>query len=286
MILSSKNKITYISDYFVSEILGGGELNDHELLLILESRGHKIQKIKSNLVNPSFLKNNRDGGFVVSNFINLSKESRDYLTSNCHYVIYEHDHKYINSRNPALYRDYLAPVDQIVNIDFYKAAKAVFCQSGFHLGIVYKNLNIDHLYNLSGNLWSNESLNIMSILSKKQKKDCYSILKSPTLHKNTRETAFYCENKGYEYSLISSSNYQEFLSLLSNNDKFIFLPKTPETLSRVIVEARMMEIKTITNRKIGAAYEPWYSLSGNELIDVMRQKRKEIPDLVIRSLNE
>jgi len=282
----SKTKVIYISDYFVNEVLGGGELNDHELLLLLGNRGCEIDKIKSNKVSITTLKGNVNANFIISNFINLPKGCREYLSDNCNYIIYEHDHKYLISRNPALYRDYFAPPNQLTNVKFYKNAKAVFCQSTFHKGIINKNLNLDNVISVSGNLWSPESLNIMSILNKKQKKDCYSVLKSATLHKNTRDTAFYCEKKGHEYSLISSSNYQEFLSLLSNNDKFIFLPKTPETLSRVVVEARMMGIKTITNSNVGASYESWYSLSGAPLIKIMKDKRLEIPDLIVRQFNE
>lgn len=284
MTLLNKTKIIYISDYFANEVLGGGELNDHELLLLLESRGYEIKKMKSNLVNPSFLSNNRDGGFIISNFVNLKSECRDYLTNNCRYIIYEHDHKYLMSRNPAMYKDYLAPKNQIINVAFYNNALAVFCQSTFHKGIINKNLNLENVVSISGNLWSTESLKIMSILNRKVKKDCYSVLQSSTIHKNTRETAFYCEAKGYNYSLISSSNYKEFLSMLSHNDKFIFLPKTPETLSRVVVEARMMGVKTITNKNVGASYESWYSLSGQELIEVMENKRKQIPEMVIGKL--
>ena len=162
----------------------------------------------------------------------------------------------------------------------------VFCQSSFHEGIIKSNLGITNTYNVSGNLWSLESLAVIRILSKKEKRNEYSVLDSLIDHKNTRETAFYCEKKGFKYRLISSGNYEEFLSLLSDNDKFIFLPKTPETLSRVIVEAKMMNIKVITNKRVGASYEPWFDLKGEELIEVMMNKREEIIDKILEVMNE
>jgi hypothetical protein len=125
----------------------------------------------------------------------------------------------------------------------------------------------------------------MRILSKKQKKDCFSVMNSLIDHKNTREACFYCEKKGYKYELISSGDYQEFLGLLSSNKKFIFLPKTPETLSRVVVEARMMNIKVITNKRVGASYEDWFKLKGEKLIDYMLNKRQETTDKVIEVIN-
>jgi hypothetical protein len=272
----SKNKFIYISDMFLSDIVGGGELNDHELCELLGAT-----KIRSNYVDVAFLQKNIDANFIISNFIGLSESAKQFLTNNHKYVIYEHDHKYLKNRNPAEYKDYLAPKSEIINLDFYSNARAVMCQSSFHRDIVLKNLNIENICNISGNLWSEESLNIIETLSNNHKKDRYSILKSNTWHKNTSETSFYCRKKGYDYDLISSSDYHEFLLLLSNNDKFIFLPKTPETLSRVTVEARMLGTKTITNKNVGASYEHWYGLKKLDLINYMRERRVLIPNLIM-----
>jgi hypothetical protein len=47
-----------------------------------------------------------------------------------------------------------------------------------------------------------------------------------------------------------------------------------------VVEARMMGLSVITNNLVGATKEEWFSLKGIELINVMTEKRKQIPDLV------
>ena len=138
--------------------------------------------------------------------------------------------------------------------------------------------------NLSGNLWDNPSLGVMRTISKKPKQDLYAIMNSPIAHKNTRECVEYCEIKGLDYILVSSSNYFEFLSLLGNNKKLMFLPKTPETLSRIVVEARMMGMSVTTNNLVGAAYEPWFSLKGEELIDEVLEMRDKITTRVMNAL--
>lgn len=271
----STSNFIYVSDYFLSDFIGGGELNDHELCVLLES-----DKIRSNSLNVSFLNKNKDSNFIVSNFVNLPQTVKQKLIKDHKYIIYEHDHKYLRTRNPAEYKDYLAPKQEIVNLDFYRSAIAVLCQSSFHKSIITKNIDIENVVNVSGNLWSTDSLNYIESILDNDKKDRYSILKSNTWHKNTSETSFYCRKKGYEYDLISSNDYHEFLSLLSRNNKFIFLPKTPETLSRVVVEARMLGITTITNKNVGASYEPWFELKGLDLINHMRNKRITIPNLI------
>ena len=279
------SKIIHISDFYYPQVLGGGEINNQELISMIEKEHEPVSCLRSFEVNISFLKTNVDSFFIVSNFIGLPEQCREFLALNCKYVIYEHDHKYLLNRNPAMFKDFKAPDAEIVNRKFYKSAKKVFCQSSFHKGIVYKNLGIDNLVNLSGNIWSLDSLDILGKLSKKEKNDRYSIMLSDNWHKNTSESRFYCEKKGYDYDLIASKNYLHFLSLLSNNKKFLFLPKTPETLSRVVVEAKMMGVSVITNRNVGATYEDWYSKQGQELVDHMLSKREEIVNIVMRERN-
>lgn len=278
------SKVIYISDFFVSQVLGGGELNDEILLSELEKRGVEVIKINSNLVSSDSLK---DGDkVIVSNFVNLSEEAKDKLMSGCHYVIYEHDHKYLKNRNPAQFKDFIAPSSAIINKNFYENANVVFCQSSFHEKIVVKNLNLKNTFNVSGNLWSRKALTIMKSLLGEKKNDCYSILKSQNPHKNTMDALSYCELKGYNHELISSTDYDDFLKKLSNNDKFLFLPKTPETLSRIIVEARMMGVKVITNKNVGASYEDWFRLSSEEIINLMDKKRGFICEKVMEFLSE
>jgi len=67
---------------------------------------------------------------------------------------------------------------------------------------------------------------------------------------------------------------------------FVFFPKTPETLSRIIVESRMMGMKVITNQLPGAVKEEWFKLKGKALVDIMRAKRQEIPNIVLQSFEE
>lgn len=277
------NKICYISDFLLADLIGGGELNDYELCEELIKKGYKLSKIRSHEVRVGDLRTNIF--YIISNFINLRKNTKEQIQRNCNYVVYEHDHKYLISRDPALYKNYIAPKEHVINKEFYKKAKSVFCQSSFHESIVKKNIGLTNTYNVSGNLWSKDSLEIMRALSHTKKIDCFSILDSGIKHKNTMEAIFYCDKKGYEYSLISSDDYHEFLSLLSKNDKFIFLPKTPETLSRIVVEARMMSIKTLTNKRVGAAHEPWFHLEGEVLINYMTNKKIETVNKIIEVMN-
>mgnify|MGYP001160026433 CR=1 FL=1 len=275
-------KIIFIADYFTNQVLGGGELNNEELIRILHSKNHQIEQINSPLVTPAFIEANKDSHFIVANFVNLPQATLHALYDK-KYLIYEHDHKYLITRDPSVYENYKAPPEAIINKEFYHNARAVLCQSRFHLEIVYKNLKINNLINLSGNLWSNHSLDLIEKLSQVPKNHTCAILNSNIPHKNTREAVMYCEHTKKAFNLIASKNYADFLKQMSTNDTFVFFPKTPETLSRVIVEARMMGLSVVTNKSVGATREEWYQLKGIDLINKVREMRTNIPETVLRA---
>lgn len=279
-------KILFISDYFVNQITGGGELNDWELINILKNSGNEIDYLNSSDVSVETISKLSNSGykFIVSNFINLSSECILALSSGEEYAIYEHDHKYLKTRNPMMYPEFKAPVDQIINIEFYKKAKAVFCQSSFHKNIIKKNLEIDNIVSLGGNLWSLEHFKILDEVCNVEKADSYAVIDYKIPHKNTHEAIRYCNANKIEYDLIRPSAPDIFLRKMGKNKTLLFFPKSPETLSRIVVEARMMGMSTKTTQNIGAVHEEWFSKKGKDLIDIMRKKRSEIPALVLENL--
>jgi hypothetical protein len=273
----------FIADFFADQINGGGELNNAVLMELLFSRGYEIRRVNSHQVNHlDILYNNN---IIVSNFVNLSEENKREI-QNKNYIIYEHDHKYLTNRNPGIYEGYQAPEEDIINRDFYENATAVLCQTGFHADILKKNLNIKNVINISGNLWSEEHLQLLEEMSKVEKIDKCAIMNSTTSHKNTREAISYCGALGLDYVLIEPSPPSVFLRELGKHKTLVFLPKTPETLSRIVVEARMMGMSTKVTKNIGAIHEEWFAKKGADLVNIMRKKRKEIPDFVENSLVE
>jgi len=275
--------ILFIADFFADQVPGGGELNNDVLMDNLYKRGHSIRKINSHQVKHLDLLYNK--GIIVSNFINLSEENKKSLQSR-DYIIYEHDHKYLPNRNPNVYSNYQAPKEHIINREFYANAKAVLCQSSFHAEIVRKNLELDNIVSLGGNLWPEEHFSLLEELSKQPKANTCAIMNSPVPHKNTQEAVQYCNALGLDYVLVQPSDAPTFLRDLGSHSTLVFFPKTPETLSRIVVEARMMGMATKTTNNIGAIHEEWFSKKGLDLIEFMRYRQKEIVNIVLGSLNE
>ena len=280
------DKIVFVADFFADQVKGGGELNDWELIGLLRDMKCEVELWNSNQIKVETVRQRISSGckFIISNFASMPSDCMSVITSDGDYVIYEHDHKYLASRNPMNYPDLAAPQDKIINREFYEKAKAVFCQSFFHLNIINKNLQIDNLVNLSGNLWSISHLDILEEMAQSEKNDRHAVISYSIRHKNTEEAIRYCEYKGLKFDLIEPCAPEKFLKKLGKSSTLVFFPKSPETLSRIVVESRMMGMAVKTTKNIGAIHEDWFSKKGVDLINIMRDKRIKIPELVMEKL--
>jgi hypothetical protein len=129
-------QIFFISDFFSEQIIGGAELNDDVLIGKLSKRGYEIIKIGSNKITLEFLRENSSSFFIVSNFVGLELECRNFMSDNIEYMIYEHDHKFLDTRDPSVFcendttiNEVVIPTDNVINSRFYAKAKSVVCLS-------------------------------------------------------------------------------------------------------------------------------------------------------------
>jgi len=260
-------KLVFIADYYVDDILGGGEICNDVVITKL-SDTFDILKIKSNKCSISFLEENKNNFFIIANFLNISQDCLRYITNNCKYIIYEHDYKFCIDRNPANYLNFQIPKNKLVFESFFKNAKKIICQSTFQKNIIEKNLSFNNTISIGTNFWHQSEYELMRDLSNLPKEDKISIINYNIDHKNTNGAVKYCKDNNKNYVLIYDNDRKLFLEKLSSNRYFIFLPKTPETFSRTVLESRMMNVEVITNQLIGCKHEEWYNLyKGSDLID-------------------
>jgi hypothetical protein len=279
-------KIAFLADFFVEDgINGGGELNNEELIKLLKNKGNSVEKYHTHGLTTDNLPD-KETKLIIGNFVALSEEVKDCIQKSFSYIIYEHDHKYLKTRDPSRFKNYKAPEDQIINKQFYQNAKAVICQSKLHMRVVERNLNLDNIVSVSGNLWSEELLNYLEEISTSQedKEDVCSIMYSSIPNKNLEGSILYCRINELKSEKIMPCSHKEFLTKLNKNKTLVFFPKTLETLSRIVVEARMLNCRVATNKNIGATSEEWFRLKGKPLIDKMREKRLQIPKIVLKYL--
>jgi len=262
-------KIVFISDFFADEIRGGAELCNDALIKLLRQK-YTVETIKSVNVTESLLENNRDGFFIIANFFMLA-EAFKLAFADMTYAILEHDHKYVASNNPSLYKDFLAPEKQLINKDFYTNAAAVMCQSKKHASVIQKNLLLNNIVSLSGNIWTEEQLEVLEKNIGTEKTIEYALLDSQNKNKGMPAAIGYCAHHGLQYELLRQQPFESFVANLAKVKHLVFFPQWLETYNRLSIEAKILGCKIITNNLIGAASEDYFKLNGKEMLDFIRQ---------------
>lgn len=277
----SSLKISFISDFFIDDSQGGAALSDEELVGQLSTRA-EVTKIKSKDLSLSRLMSIKDSILIISNFFHIHPDTLFFIKENCTYILYAHDYKFVGHTNPNLYENFLIPKTDRINLTLYYNALCTICQSSFQEKIHQENLLPDSkTFNISGNFWGDDHLTLLEDLSTNKKNGKVAIIDSPYPQKGVAESKEYCEGRGLDYDIISDSTNIKFLKKLSNYSSLCFLPSTPETLCRVIVEAKMMNIDVITNNLIGASFESWYSKNGKDLINHMKKFKNGAVDQIL-----
>jgi len=273
--------IIFVADFFTNEVPnGGGEVCNEELINLLR-KDNSVLKLHSYKLSDSFLKAHPDSLYILSGFLLAPKESLSSL-ENMKYVIYEHDHKYLLNRNPAAFKEYVSPKENIVFESLYQNANLVVCQSKLHQEIISKNLpNLSNLYNAGCSLWG-EQIEKFNQASKdnQQRKSRTAILRSNQTNKGQDLAQEYCHNSGIQYDLVSARNSVELYKVLSGYETLVFLPRTPETFSRVFLEAKLAGCKVITNNLIGALSEKYDWSSRESILDKLKQKEAELVEAI------
>ncbi len=259
---------------------GGAELSDEILFDILKNKGEDVHKIKSEQISHEFIDQEESSVFILSNFFKIHPFLLERIEK-LKYVLYCHDYKFVGHMQPQRYDDFIVPKEELINVSLFQNASAVICQSGLQQQIHVDNLGINNTINFSGNLWSEEILDLLEELIAVEKKDSTcSVVKSPYHEKGVVESIKYCIDNHFDYDLIGHKDYKTFLRQLSSNKGLVFLNKLPETCGRIVVEAKMMGVNVQTTELLGAYHEPWFSLSGKELIKVMRDKHDEVHKII------
>jgi hypothetical protein len=269
-------KCIFISDFYKTDLSnkGGAENNDSVLLSRLRSLGYEIEEVYSQDATPAFIEQNKNKKFIISNFIKLTEASKKSLYDKF-YIIYEHDHKYVQSRDPSKYPNFLAKPHQTINKDFYKNSQSVVCLSAIQAECVRNNLNISNVDNIGCSLWSSKKLDFIQSISDTKKAKEYCIVNSGNIVKGTKQAVDFCNRGDYQYDLIQSSNEEEFLEILASYKTLVYIPTVLESLCRLVVEAKMLNCGVLTKTKLLGAYsEPWWSLNGIELINAIREKQE------------
>lgn len=255
-------KFLFISDMEIGSSTRGAESNDQ--VIYNELPCEFMTTVDFNMLQPKYER------YLISNFSGLSERSKDYLL-NKKYSHIAHDFLFCKSRNPGLYLGY--EVNDPINVEFLQKAEFIYCQSQLQEKIF--NLNqFSNTVNLSGNLWTDDQLDLMVKLGESKKKARAAVIDHP--YKGTNESIQLCRNLKIPFDKIGSMDYSSFMKTLAEYSVYVFTPPIIETFCRVLIEAKIMGVVPITTDICGAVHESFYELEGKDLADEMKEKRRKI----------
>lgn len=274
-------KILLISDETYSETNNGGaESNNNEIIKILNNSGIKCDFLTTFDFNNQLESIQEYDLYIISNFYFISEESKNFLYTK-KYIITEHDYKFVRERNPCFFPNLTVPPDRIIHAEFYKNAKFVLMQSDFQKEIFRRNINLQNAVNFSGNLWADETLDLILSLSQTPKNGKAAILEEDDYGIKGRDVSIeFCKKFHIKYELLPKTDHHSFLKNLSKYSTYVFFPRSPETLSRVCIEARLMGLSVITTDYTAAVHENFFDYESNKMIEYIKNKPKEILKLI------
>lgn len=272
-------KAIYIADHDTSTHVGGAEKVDENIYkalgiptIIMGKKGEKpyLEYFDDTVT------------YIISNATLLDQGAKDTLISVGNYVLFEHDYKIHPTRQPHRYPNGVFPRNELINLEFYKNAKAVFLQSQDQLDCFKANGVEGNFVVLGTSIWSDAELDKLSELSKVSKVDYrFAILGNTTADKGSDIAIEFCKQNTLDYVVMENLPLNKFYVELSRYAGLVYFPRVRESFCRLVVEARCMQMNVITTRNYGAVKEPWYpNLKGRELIEFLRKSTKKNLELI------
>ena len=259
----------YLADHDTDDYPGGAEKVDYNIYTALKIPFWRL----GTKGNPHI---NKSDTYILGNAVLLTQETKNVLMSYGNYCIFEHDYKIHPSRQPHRYPGGVFPKEELINLSFYKNAKAVFLQTQNHLEGFRSNNVPGNLINLSTSIWSEDELMTLSS-SRRDTKGThhFAIIGNQTSDKGSDIAIKFCKDNSLDYTVLPTLPLKEFYKELSKYPALIYFPRVRESFCRLVVEARCLLLNVITNKNYGAVCEPWFSKNGPDMITFLRERTKQ-----------
>lgn len=250
-------KLLFI-DRFLSN-KGGAELYNDVLVALLIKHGVEVD-----CDQPQFVDGLDDyDKILLSDFWGLTESNVEKLQEREYYIL-EHGHSYHKSKllfNLLNGERLACSEEDLVYVNLYQNARAVFTQSEFHRTILRCNLGYGFpVENLNGQIWSEDIIDHVEGLALKRSlgeniiNGCFIMGGRDQAHSNVKgvtQAVSFCEEQQFNYYVCPPTDSLEFLTEMAKYRYFCFFPAVPETYSRTVAEAFAMGVQVIGNELIG-----------------------------------
>ena len=258
--------------------LGGTALT---LNAIVEPFKDKVEFVKTSDLTPEHLQLKKPKLWILGNIVGINQTSFDTLCKimDSHpFVKIEFDYGYCKYRAEVAHQKFTGSICDCTNNNDPQAAplKAIYHflrekalhifymseeQRNFHLA---KSIGVENSSKTSvlSSCFTSSDITLMEKLRDKPKNGKYAIIDGQggwhSQAKGVDEALDVASASGIKYELLKTNTHDEMLEKLSSFSGLIFLPLIHDTCPRVIIEAKLMGLKIITNSRSQHVYEDWW----------------------------
>lgn len=277
-----------ISDFFVEDLKGGAELTTES---ILKASPFSVYKFKPSTMpdlsqQKEFVKANKDKIWVIGNFSSMQPQALDDLRKQgSKYFVIEYDYKYCAYRSPQLHMAQTGkpcdcntqPIGRWM-AEFFRGARNVFYMSQAQRAWYHQRFPELPAGSIQSSTWEPEQLDRLYQFRSVPKNDKWAILGSTSWIKGTKQTIEYAQKMNLSFDVIGNMEYDAFIEKLAQYHGLLFMPLGFDTCPRIVVEASLMGLKTMTNSMVQHASEPWANLPPEELKEKLKTRPKDFWD--------
>lgn len=263
----SDAQIVFVADLFVEDYVGGAELTSEALI---KSSPFKVFKLHSKDVKMETLESGHDKHWIFGNFAQLDSNLIPSIVANLSYSVLEYDYKYCKWRSPQKHEfaenspcsDASSNHGKLISAFMYGSKNLWWMSEAQmdHYHKIYPFLDEKHNVVLSS-VFDDDFFIALKRLRESSKdipKKGWIVLGSNSWVKGADDAEKYCKDAGLDYEVVWNLPYADVLEKLSLAEGFVYLPKGWDTCPRMVIEAKLLGCKLITNDNVQHAKEEWF----------------------------
>ena len=255
--------IVFVSDAFVEQYQGGGELTSEA---IIEASYFPINKVLSNQVSPEMMEKHKSAYWIFGNFAGLDRSCMLYALKNLDYSIIEYDYKFCKFRSVKKHISAEGACNCELSLDgklvatFLAKSKTNFWMSQAQLKRYQKLFPFlsDKKNVVLSSVFNDSTLKYLNNLNTKNKNSKWVILNSPSWIKGSEKAVQHAKENNLDYELVWGLKYPEMLNKLAASKGLIFLPLGADTCPRLVIEAKILGCEIISNKDVQHTDEKWF----------------------------
>lgn len=273
------NQVVFVSDLFAEDYAGGAELTSQA---IIDQSPCNIHKVHAKDVNVKMLQDYQNDYWIFGNFSSIDFNLIPAIVANINYSVIEYDYKFCNYRS----------------IEKHKLATGVDCDcANNHIGKYVSAFYYaaDHIFWMStgqrdryhsyfphlakrnqtvlSSIFDPNFFNVVEVMkSSADTRQGWIVLGSDSWIKGKEDAIKWCQDNGKEFEVIWDLPYEEVLGKLASAEGFVYLPRGGDTCPRMVIEAKLLGCKVVTNDNVQHQNEDWWQLSPELICDYLQKR--------------